>query len=159
MIPASLASPSAHKHNLYKITLGFIVSISKPPPTMSLVSGEKSNFQFILRLLNTNVEGKQKVMYALTKIKGVGRRYSNLVCKKADVDLNKRYGTKFRLSNRSLDSRLTGYGQCWRTHFGRTRANRHHHPEPDAVQDSHLVPQSATRHRRRQRLPDPRQRR
>lgn len=60
---------------------------------MSLVSGEKSSFQFILRLLNTNVEGKQKVMYALTKIKGVGRRYSNLVCKKADVDLNKRYAT------------------------------------------------------------------
>ena len=87
---------------------------------MSLVSGEKSNFQFILRLLNTNVrttpssttrpqqamahgakhhhiltpvqvDGKQKVMYALTKISGVGRRYSNLVCKKADVDLNKRY--------------------------------------------------------------------
>ncbi|KAF4955028.1 hypothetical protein FGADI_4867 [Fusarium gaditjirri] len=88
---------------------------------MSLVSGEKSNFQFvsdplqhhfidiefdtvalecapailfsvILRLLNTNVDGKQKVMYALTKIKGVGRRYSNLVCKKADVDLTKRAG-------------------------------------------------------------------
>ncbi|KAL8778522.1 MAG: hypothetical protein Q9213_007380 [Squamulea squamosa] len=58
----------------------------------TLVSGEKSNFQFILRLLNTNVEGKQKIMYALTKIKGVGRRYSNLVCKKADVDLNKRAG-------------------------------------------------------------------
>jgi len=48
---------------------------------------------FQLRLLNTNVDGKQKVMYALTKIKGVGRRYSNLVCKKADVDLNKRYIT------------------------------------------------------------------
>jgi ribosomal protein S13 len=47
--------------------------------------------QFILRLLNTNVDGKQKIMYALTRIKGVGRRYSNLVCKKADVDLNKRY--------------------------------------------------------------------
>merc|ERR1712000_228316 len=61
-------------------------------PIMSLVSGEKTNFQFILRLLNTNVDGKQKVMYALTNIKGVGRRYSNLVCKKADVDLNKRAG-------------------------------------------------------------------
>ncbi|KAI4189182.1 MAG: hypothetical protein L6R41_001625 [Letrouitia leprolyta] len=59
---------------------------------VALVSGEKSNFQFILRLLNTNVDGKQKIMYALTKIKGVGRRYSNLVCKKADVDLNKRAG-------------------------------------------------------------------
>jgi len=39
------------------------------------------------------VDGKQKVMFALTQIKGVGRRYSNLVCKKADVDLNKRYDT------------------------------------------------------------------
>jgi hypothetical protein len=51
-----------------------------------------SSFQYIIRLLNTNVDGKQKVMYALTKIKGVGRRYSNLVCKKADVDLGKRAG-------------------------------------------------------------------
>jgi hypothetical protein len=67
------------------------------------VSGEKTNFQYILRLLNTNVEGKQKIMYALTQIKGVGRRYSNLVCKKADVDLNKRYvqsEKKIRLSAR-----------------------------------------------------------
>ncbi|RMJ26951.1 40S ribosomal protein S18 [Aspergillus sp. HF37] len=58
---------------------------------MSLVSGEKTNFQYILRLLNTNVDGKEKIMIALTQIKGVGRRYSNLVCKKADVDLTKRY--------------------------------------------------------------------
>ena len=63
----------------------------------ALVSGEKSNFQFILRILNTNVDGKQKIMYALTKIKGVGRRYSNLVCKKADVDLNKRYVDRARI--------------------------------------------------------------
>ena len=64
----------------------------------ALVTSEKSNFQFILRLLNTNVDGKQKVMYALTKIKGVGRRYSNLVCKKADVDLNKRYRKTLRFT-------------------------------------------------------------
>ena len=48
-----------------------------------------------MRLLNTNVDGKRKIMYALTEIKGVGRRYANLVCKKADVDLNKRYGCEF----------------------------------------------------------------
>jgi hypothetical protein len=58
---------------------------------MSLVVPEAHvQFQHILRLLNTNVDGKRKIMYALTEIKGVGRRYSNLVCKKADVDLNKR---------------------------------------------------------------------
>ncbi|KAJ2922013.1 hypothetical protein H1R20_g15076, partial [Candolleomyces eurysporus] len=60
---------------------------------MSLVVPEAhQQFQHILRLLNTNVDGKRKIMYALTEIKGVGRRYSNLVCKKADVDLNKRAG-------------------------------------------------------------------
>merc|ERR1711865_239814 len=50
--------------------------------TMSLVVPEAHvQFQHILRLLNTNVDGKRKIMYALTEIKGVGRRYANLVCK------------------------------------------------------------------------------
>jgi hypothetical protein len=54
----------------------------------SLVAGE--DFQHILRLLNTNVDGKQKIMFAMTSIKGIGRRFSNIVCKKADIDMNKR---------------------------------------------------------------------
>merc|ERR1719177_4306 len=57
---------------------------------MALVLPEK--FQHILRVLNTNIDGKQKIMSALTAIKGVGRRYANLVCKKADIDMNKRAG-------------------------------------------------------------------
>lgn len=48
------------------------------------------SFTHILRVLNTNVDGKQKIMYALTKIKGIGRRFSNICCKKAEVDLSKR---------------------------------------------------------------------
>ena len=31
-------------------------------------------------------------MFALTSIKGVGRRYANLACKKADIDMNRRAG-------------------------------------------------------------------
>ena len=58
---------------------------------MSLIMNE-SNFQHILRVLNTNLDGKVKVMFALTSIKGVGRRFSNVACKKAEVDLSKRYG-------------------------------------------------------------------
>mmetsp|Transcript_12229 Transcript_12229/g.26360 ORF Transcript_12229/g.26360 Transcript_12229/m.26360 type:complete len:154 (+) Transcript_12229:58-519(+) len=56
----------------------------------SLIQGME--FQHILRLLNTNVDGKQKIMYALTAIKGIGRRFSNIVCKKAEVDMRKRAG-------------------------------------------------------------------
>jgi len=54
----------------------------------ALVANEE--FQHILRVLNTNVDGKQKIMFALTSIKGIGRRFANMVCKKADVDMNKR---------------------------------------------------------------------
>ena len=41
-------------------------------------------------MLNTNVDGKNKVMYALTAIRGIGRRFANLACKKAEVDMRKR---------------------------------------------------------------------
>ena len=50
------------------------------------------DFQQILRILNTTVDGRRKVMFAMTAIKGVGRRYSNLILKKADIDLRKRAG-------------------------------------------------------------------
>merc|ERR1712205_248768 len=53
---------------------------------------QSQNFQHILRMGNTNVDGRQKVMYALTAIKGIGRRFSNIICKKCDIDLNKRAG-------------------------------------------------------------------
>jgi ribosomal protein S13 len=79
----------------------------------------EAKFQHILRVLNTNVDGRHKVrpplrparpgpaqrapeltlaccapqvMFALTKIRGIGRRFSNIICKKADIDLNKRAG-------------------------------------------------------------------
>jgi small subunit ribosomal protein S18e len=54
----------------------------------SLIADEE--FQHILRVLNTNVHGCQKIMFALTSIKGVGCRFANLVCKKADFGMSKR---------------------------------------------------------------------
>merc|ERR1712146_48167 len=52
----------------------------------------QDQFQHILRVLNTNVDGRHKVPFAITSIKGVGRRFANMVCKKAEIDLNKRAG-------------------------------------------------------------------
>jgi hypothetical protein len=83
---------------------------------MSLVVPEAhQQFQHILRLLNTNVDGKRKIMYALTEIKGVGRRYSNLVCKKADVDLNKRCVFLFYFILSCPNARATAPGTSTRT--------------------------------------------
>ena len=59
-----------------------------------------SEFQHILRVLNTNIEGKRKAMFAMTKITGVGKRFSNIICKKAEVDVDRRAGT---LSNEEIE--------------------------------------------------------
>ncbi|KAI9144588.1 ribosomal protein S13p/S18e [Paraphysoderma sedebokerense] len=71
---------------------------------MSLVVSDKNQFQYILRVLNTNLDGKQKIVFALTSIKGVGRRYATLACKKADVDITKRAG---ELTNEELERIVT----------------------------------------------------
>jgi small subunit ribosomal protein S18e len=43
-------------------------------------------------MVNTNVEGKLKIAYALTAIRGLGRRFAHIVCRRANVDLAKRAG-------------------------------------------------------------------
>merc|ERR1712216_1029831 len=67
---------------------------------MALAIKDGGDFQHILRILGTNVDGKQKVMYAMTSVKGIGRRFSNIVCKKADVDMDKRAG---ELTQKEMD--------------------------------------------------------
>lgn len=72
--------------------------------TVQAVVMQSAEFQHILRILNTNIEGRHKTMFALTAIKGVGRRFSNLVLKKADVDLTKRAGM---LTSEEIDRIVT----------------------------------------------------
>ena len=69
---------------------------------MSLIIPEK--FQHIHRVMNTNIDGNRKVPFALTAIKGVGRRFAFLCCRKADVDINKRAG---ELSEEDFDKIVT----------------------------------------------------
>merc|ERR1711934_866722 len=69
---------------------------------MSLVI--PTNFQHILRVMNTNIDGKRNIMFAITAIKGIGRRYANIVLKKADIDLSKRAG---ELSEEEVEKIIT----------------------------------------------------
>ena len=50
------------------------------------------DFQHIHRVMNTNIDGNRQIPYALTAIKGVGRRFAFLCCRKADVDVSRRAG-------------------------------------------------------------------
>ena len=58
----------------------------------NLIVVPNSEFTHILRIQNTNIKGKDKVMYGITAIKGIGRRFANIVLKVAGVDLRKRAG-------------------------------------------------------------------
>ena len=58
----------------------------------SFIYENKAEFKHIIRILNTNLEGKKLVAYSLTAIKGIGIRYAHAVCRAAKVPLNTRAG-------------------------------------------------------------------
>jgi len=43
-------------------------------------------------MMNTNINGKHKVGFALRIIKGIGRRFAILACRIAQIDVNRRAG-------------------------------------------------------------------
>jgi len=59
---------------------------------MSLIYEKAATFKHILRIFNTTIEGKRKVAYALRGIKGVGRRFAFVICRKAKINPNRRAG-------------------------------------------------------------------
>jgi ribosomal protein uS13 len=52
----------------------------------------EESYKHIVRVMNTDLDGRKPIGYALTKIKGIGFMYSNLVCKLSHVDWKKRAG-------------------------------------------------------------------
>merc|ERR1711865_193463 len=71
--------------------------------TQALVCAEE-NFQHILRVSNTNVNGKDNVRIAMTRIRGIGRRYSDVCLKKAEIKGTKRAG---ELTENDINAFLT----------------------------------------------------
>lgn len=59
---------------------------------MSLRFTESAQMQDIIRMFNTNIDGRAGVVKALTKIKGLGIRIATLICKRADIDLSLKAG-------------------------------------------------------------------
>ncbi|KAK8945627.1 40S ribosomal protein S18 [Platanthera guangdongensis] len=73
---------------IHKSSIGYERQIpdSRNRAIISLITND--DFQHNFRVLNTNVDGKKNIMFAITFIMGIGRRFANIVCKKADVNVN-----------------------------------------------------------------------
>ena len=50
------------------------------------------NFKYIVRIMNTDLDGKKNIMSALRKIYGINFMFANLVCSLASIDKNKKVG-------------------------------------------------------------------
>lgn len=48
----------------------------------------KDEIKYLVRIVNTDLDGTSRVQYALTGIKGIGIRVSKIIARKADVDPN-----------------------------------------------------------------------
>lgn len=133
--PSPVASPPHCPHGPYsdRPCPSVPVPLSPSLSPQSLVIPEK--FQHILRVLNTNIDGRRKIAFAITAIKvrgqqnlgtggghtgvsprpplmplspiqGVGRRYAHVVLRKADIDLTKRAGEL-------TEDEVRGLGTSW----------------------------------------------
>ncbi len=49
-------------------------------------------FNYIVRVANTDIDGKKSVLYGMTKIKGIGISFANLVVKTAGIPKEKKLG-------------------------------------------------------------------
>merc|ERR1712100_634781 len=75
----------------------------------SLVLQNPNDFKHILRMQNTNLDGKQKAPFGLRQIKGIGRRFAILTMRIADINLEKRTGEL--TEDETKDPRDGGFSQ------------------------------------------------
>jgi small subunit ribosomal protein S13 len=52
----------------------------------------QAKFKYIVRIANTDIDGKEKVIYALAQIKGIGVATARAICKVLGIDQSKRFG-------------------------------------------------------------------
>jgi small subunit ribosomal protein S13 len=61
----------------------------KPAPKQT----EDENFNFIVRIANSDIDGQKRTVIGVQSIKGVGKRVSQIVIKKAGIDPSVKIGT------------------------------------------------------------------
>jgi len=74
--------------------------------SQTAVNTKPNDFKHIIRILNTNVDGKRQVPFGLTAIKGCGRRFAMLICKRARIPQTQRCGALTEDQCQSIQSIL-----------------------------------------------------
>lgn len=65
---------------------------------------DKKDLKYIVRILNTDLDGKKSIYMALTKIKGVKFNLANAICKVMGLDPNEKIGAIDDASVKKIES-------------------------------------------------------
>src|SRR5437867_6404890 len=71
----------------------------------------KENFRYIVRLANTDLEGARSVVYALSRVKGVGIRIAEIVADLAKVPRAERIGNLTDAETDTIEATLGKLGE------------------------------------------------
>lgn len=70
---------------------------------------EDENFNFIVRIASSDIDGQKRTVIGLQSIKGVGKRVSQIIAKKANVDPTVKIGTLSDEKVKELEALVTTY--------------------------------------------------
>lgn len=56
------------------------------------IKPEKKHFSQIVRIMQTDIPGEKKIIVGLTNIKGISWSFSNAICRKLKIDIDKKIG-------------------------------------------------------------------
>ncbi|MDD3398299.1 MAG: 30S ribosomal protein S13 [Candidatus Methanomethylophilaceae archaeon] len=69
------------------------------------------DFNFIVRIVNTDIDGQKRVAVGIQSIKGVGKRVAEIIVKKADVDPSSKMGDLPDDKVKELEKLVAGYSE------------------------------------------------
>jgi len=78
-------------------------------PKKDAPKAEDENFNFIVRIANSDIDGQKRVVIGLQSIKGVGKRVAQIVVKKANVSPTTKIGTLSNEKVKELEELVNSY--------------------------------------------------
>lgn len=72
---------------------------------------EKNDFKYIVRISGTDIDGNKKIPFGLSRIRGIGLRTGEIICRLTGIDPKKRIGYLSDDEVKVLDEAASTYGK------------------------------------------------
>ena len=82
-----------------------------PPAEKKPVVKRDENFRYIVRIVNTDLDGNKNIVIALTGVKGIGIRSAEIIAKMAGIPRNTKIGDLPETKTDELEKLITDYSE------------------------------------------------